>query len=255
MRSFSRIRAVATEGLRRVGEATLSLLYPPHCAGCGRETPAEAHLCEACLRGARRIREPFCARCSEPFDGAISGEFTCAECGGRDFHFQYAVAPYRAAGVVRELIHRFKYNRDFYLRHALAAWLAEGLADARLREPLPELLVPVPLHPAREREREFNQATELGELLSARSGIPLLEALRRTRYTTTQTQLDREKRMENLRGAFRLRQHAEVTGRHLLLIDDVYTTGSTVEECARILRLGGAASVRVLTVARAIAHS
>ena len=154
--------------------------------------------------------------------------------------------------MVRELIHRFKYQGHFYLRHQLAAWMAEGLADARLRHPPAEALVPVPLHAARQREREFNQAEVLAREVSARAGLPVENLLRRTRYTSTQTQLDRDERMENLRGAFCLRQHAEVSGRHLLLIDDVFTTGSTVEECARVLLESGAASVRVLTVARAV---
>jgi ComF family protein len=100
------------------------------------------------------------------------------------------------------------------------------------------------------RERGFNQAAELGALLSARCGVPLGQVLQRTRYTQTQTRLDRQERMENLRNAFRVRQTAAVQNRHVMLVDDVFTTGSTVDECARILRDAGAASVRVMTVAR-----
>ena len=114
-----------------------------------------------------------------------------------------------------------------------------------------DAISPVPLHATRRREREFNQAAVLAEFLASRTGKPLLPCLRRTRYTTTQTRLDRQERMENLRGAFSVRHASEVIGRHLLLIDDIFTTGSTVEECSRVLRNAGAASVRVLTVARA----
>jgi ComF family protein len=128
--------------------------------------------------------------------------------------------------------------------------MALGLEDERIQRSPAQALVPVPLHSARQREREFNQAEILARLLSKRSGIPLALCLQRTRYTTTQTRLDRHERMENLRGAFRVRHTPSVTGRHLILIDDVFTTGSTVEECARVLRAAGAASVRVLTVAR-----
>jgi ComF family protein len=102
----------------------------------------------------------------------------------------------------------------------------------------------------RKRERQFNQAEELCQLLSARSGIPTLHALKRIRYTTTQTRLSREERMENLRGAFHAVQTAEIKGRDLVLVDDVFTTGSTVEECSRVLRRAGAASARVITIAR-----
>jgi competence protein ComFC len=237
---------------RRLGESCLSLLYPPQCAQCAAETVAGEYLCDGCAGEAKRIVAPFCRGCSEPFAGAITGAFLCGDCKERDFQFTCAVSPYRATGVVREFIHRFKYQRHFYLRHPLAEWLAAGLEDERLREPALDFLVPVPLHRTREREREFNQAQVLAELLSARAGVPTLAALKRVRYTTTQTRLDRARRMENLRGAFCLKAGAGIAGRHLLLIDDVFTTGSTAEECARVLHRGGVASVRVLTVARAL---
>lgn len=113
-----------------------------------------------------------------------------------------------------------------------------------------DAFIPVPLHHVRFREREFNQAEELTRLLSKQSGIPMWNALKRIRYTTTQTKLDRSERMENLRGAFRVRHTHRVKGRHPILVDDVFTTGSTVEECSRVLLRAGAASVRVITVAR-----
>jgi ComF family protein len=235
---------------RRAGEAALALLYPPHCAACGAETPAGVHLCAPCREKARRIEAPFCRICSQPFDGAITSEFTCQNCAERKRHFDCAVAPFLSRGVVRELIHRFKYEREFYLRLPLADLAAEGLADERLRAQPFDAFVPVPLHSARFREREFNQADELARQLSRRTGVPVLRALRRIRYTSTQTVLDRHARMENLRNAFRVRHSPAVLQRHLVLVDDVFTTGSTVDECARVLRAAGAASVRVLTIAR-----
>ncbi len=236
--------------LRRAGEALVSLLYPPHCANCGADTDGGVHLCAACAGQAKKIEAPFCRRCSEPFDGDITGEFTCANCAGRTLHFDCAVARYLSRGVVREFVHRFKYDRHFYLRHPLTDWLAETLDDARIRAQPIDALVPVPLHSARFREREFNQADVLAELLAKRTGTPLLRALKRIRYTTTQTRLDRHERMENLRNAFRVRDTPAVQSRHLVLVDDIFTTGSTVDECARVLRAAGAASVRVVTVAR-----
>lgn len=235
---------------RRIGEALLSLLYPPHCANCGAGTAAGEHLCKPCAAGASRIEAPFCRTCSQPFEGAITSEFTCQNCAERRLHFECAVARYASRGVVREFLHRFKYDRHFFLRHQLAAWAAEAFDDERLRAAPVDALVPVPLHPARFREREFNQAAEIARLLGRRRGIPVWQALRRIRYTTTQTRLDRQERMENLRDAFRVRHSPPVQSCHLLLVDDVFTTGSTVEECARALRRAGAASVRVVTVAR-----
>lgn len=236
--------------LRQAGDGLLALLYPPHCASCGADTASGAHLCAACAAEAQEIAAPFCQRCSQPFEGALDAGFTCSNCADRAFHFDCAVTRYLSRGVVREFIHRFKYDRHFYLRHTLADWMAEALADERLRAPACEALVPVPLHAARFRERDFNQAEVLAELLARRTGTPVLRALRRIRYTSTQTRLDRAQRMENLRNAFRVRHTSAVQNRHLLLLDDVFTTGSTVEECARVLRAAGAASVRVLTVAR-----
>src|ERR1700757_2344362 len=113
------------------------------------------------------------------------------------------------------------------------------------------VLVPVPLHPARQRERGFNQASLLAELLSAQTSLPYKSMLERIRYTTTQTALDRSERMENLHNAFRLRKNADVRSLRVLLIDDVLTTGSTLSECARGLKRAGALSVHAATAARA----
>ena len=110
--------------------------------------------------------------------------------------------------------------------------------------------MPVPLHPRRERERTFNQATVLARLLARRTARPVWPALRRTRFTATQAALTRTERLANLHGAFTPARRWPVNGAHLLLIDDVFTTGSTVHECARVLLRAGATSVRVLTVTR-----
>lgn len=192
----------------------------------------------------------MCRVCSEPFYGEINTPFACGNCRERDFHFTCAVAAYRSRGVVREFIHRFKYNREFQLRIPLARWAAEGLADARLQAGRIDALVPVPLFTTRERHREFNQAAEIARLVAAGAGLPFQDCLLRLRNTTTQVRLHRRERMENLRNAFGMRHNALVRGKHLVLVDDVSTTGSTLDECARALLRGGAASVRALTVAR-----
>ena len=121
---------------------------------------------------------------------------------------------------------------------------------ARLSGRTFDVIVPVPLHPARERERGFNQSALLAELLSDRIALPSKPALERIRYTTTQTAFDRAERMQNLHGAFRLRKKADVRDLRVLLIDDVLTTGSTLSECARVLRRAGASCVYAATAAR-----
>jgi ComF family protein len=161
------------------------------------------------------------------------------------------VAAYRGRGIVREVIHQFKYARQIHLRHLVVRWLRAALDDERLRDCNFDLIVPVPLHPTRERERGFNQASLLSELLSAETSMRSQRVLERVRYTTTQTALDRSERIENLHNAFRLRKNADVRGLRVLLIDDVLTTGSTLSECARVLKRAGAISVHAATAARA----
>ncbi len=231
--------------------AITSLLYPPVCAICRANIRAGRHLCDQCDAKAIRIVAPFCQTCSEPFEGAITGAFTCANCAHRTIHFEAAVAAYRSRGIVREIVHGFKYGRQIYLRHLVARWLYAALDDERLRERRFDIIVPVPLHPTRERERGFNQASLLAESLGAQISTPSQPLLERIRYTTTQTALDRAERMENLHNAFRLRKNADVRGLRVLLIDDVLTTGSTLSECARVLKRAGATSVHAATAARA----
>src|SRR5438067_1786105 len=232
-------------------EAAVSLLYPPVCTLCGGKTRAGEYLCPRCEARAMRIVAPFCKQCSEPFEGAISTVFTCANCAHRTIYFDAAVAAYRGRGIVRQIIHDFKYGRQIHLRHLVARWLYGAFDNERLRGRTFDMIVPVPLHPTRQRERGFNQASLLAELLTAQISIPCKPVLKRVRYTTTQTALDRAERMENLHNAFRLRRNANVRGLRVLLIDDVLTTGSTLSECARTLKRSGAISVYAATAARA----
>jgi len=232
-------------------QAAVSLLYPATCTICGKNVRGSEYLCDACEVKIVRIVPPFCETCSEPFEGSITSAFTCANCAHRTIYFDAAVAAYRGRGIVREIIHEFKYARQIHLRHLVAHWLRAALDDERLRDISFDLIVPVPLHPARQRERGFNQASLLAESLSAETSMRCRPVLQRIRYTTTQTALDRSERMENLHNAFRLRKNADVRGLRVLLIDDVLTTGSTLSECARVLKRAGAISVHAATAARA----
>ena len=232
-------------------QAAISLLYPPTCTICREHVRAGEYLCNGCEAKILRIVPPFCETCSEPFEGSINTAFSCANCAHRTIHFEAAVAAYRGRGIVREVIHEFKYRGQIHLRYLVARWLRAALDDERLRDQQFDIIVPVPLHPARQRERGFNQAGLLADLLSAQSSISCSRLLKRVRYTTTQTALDRSERMENLHNAFRLRKNADVRGLRVLLIDDVLTTGSTLSECARVLKRAGAKSVHAATAARA----
>lgn len=234
--------------------AGLAFLYPEACQLCGqnRAQLAEGLVCSRCWQQVRFIRPPFCDRCGLPFQGAITARFECANCREMDLHFSSARSAVVAKDVALEAIHRYKYQR--------AVWFEPFLADLLIREARPVLreqswdyIVPVPLHPVKEREREFNQAARLAARLSAATGIPLNETrLKRVRPTSTQTRLSRPQRAENMRGAFATREPARRRGERVVLVDDVFTTGATTSACARVLREAGADEVCVWTVARGL---
>ncbi len=193
---------------------------------------------------------PFCERCSLPFPGQAGDHVQCSHCADKLFHFERAVCACRLTGVARECIHRFKYNG--------ALWLGPELADlllAAARERIDwtrvDCVVPVPLFPPRERERQFNQSEWFARRLAKALPVALAARnLRRVRDTATQAFLSAAARTENVRGAFAARRPAEFLNRRVVVLDDVFTTGATTNECARVLRAAGAASVIVLTVGR-----
>lgn len=234
--------------VRTVFETLRDLFYPRHCAGCAAAV-AKDWFCAPCRDSLKAIEEPRCETCSQPFAGAMD-QFVCVNCRGRAFYFHCAVAVMQSRGVMRDLVHRFKYGGELWLTPLLADFLEQGLGDERLEDLAFDAVIPVPLHARRRREREFNQAEILGRELARRRGLAFFIPLERVRYTVTQTHFDRQRRMQNLRGAFALRQNTDVQGKDLLLVDDVLTTGSTLDECARVLLEAGAQSVRALTVAR-----
>lgn len=236
----------------RLFETAAGLVYPPHCAVCAQPMGSArgGGVCRECLHKRIRLSGPRCAVCSQPYGGAITGVFRCMNCGDRELAFDFATSAYRSRGVVRELIHGLKYGRQLHLRHWLGRMLAEGFDDPRLDELAIDGVVPVPLHPAKLREREFNQSLVLAREAARRRGLPMLDSLRRGRFTETQTHFHREERFENLSGAFEVRRGFDVSGKTLVLVDDVLTTGSTADSCARTLREAGAVAVVVITVAR-----
>lgn len=251
------MKTASTRWLKTVRDGALGLVYPRVCVGC--ELPLEADgelwLCENCKPELKPVEPPYCDTCGQPFDGVMARGFRCSNCREIDLAFDFAVGAYRAEGLARELVHRFKYEKQHYLCALLGEMLRDALSDDRLNgEPEKDwLLVPVPLHPRRLREREFNQAAELCRVFRREgrpAGFEYGDLLKRTRYTRRQANLDRADRLTNLEGAFAMRRDG-VRGRPVLLVDDVLTTGATASECARVLREeGGASKVVVITVVR-----
>ncbi len=242
--------------LKRVVSCCLDLVYPPACEICSCSLSHGRALCQVCDADLPRLAEPFCKSCGEMFQGAIDGDFTCPNCHDLKFSFEFARPAMVRDDRTMDLIHRLKYRREIHLARELGRLACDAFGDSRLAPALDGKwpLVPVPLHRKRLRHRHFNQADEISLSLSKITGLPILKALRRSRETETQTLLSRKQRMENLRGAFTVTRHGRRWLDHsphgAILIDDVLTTGSTVNECAKTLRLAGFRKVVVVTVMR-----
>ncbi|HEX77238.1 MAG TPA: ComF family protein [Dehalococcoidia bacterium] len=224
---------------KRLGRLILELLFPSSCLGCGR---GGSLLCVECQDSLPRIQPPLCRRCGLP----LPQDTTCWGCREwRDLDGLRSV--FRFEGLVRQAIHKLKYEN----LKALARPLAELLASYMSDNPMPaELMMAVPLHPRRLRERGYNQSAlvtrELGRLLP----LPVAEGvLVRRRHTSPQAKADSaEMRRRNVAQAFECREG--LRGQRVLLVDDVCTTGATLESCAAALKAGGAPSVWALTIAR-----
>lgn len=238
--------------------AAVDLVFPPFCPVCavrlsaGRRDP----LCGGCWERLERIAPPCCRLCGAPVGGAPVEGYAgpdagrCGDCQGRRPPWAYARAAVRYGEVARDAIHAFKFGG----RRAMAGPLAALVADLGPALPLGavDVIVPVPLHPRRERERGFNQSWLLARRLAAAWSLTARgDVLTRRVATAPQTDLGAAARHLNVRDAFAIRRPELVAGRHVLLVDDVLTTGATVSECAVALRTGGAATVGVVTVARA----
>lgn len=230
------------------------MVYPRNCQFCTVPLPENAPgvVCASCLAGAKRIVEPFCRQCALPFAGKLDEPFVCGYCRELKFHFSRAVAACRAEGVVRDCVHRLKYNREMYYAPHLVEWLVAAGREW-VDWSAVDAVVPVPLHPLKQRSREFNQAEVLARPLAAAFGKPVItDAVRRVKETRTQTRLTARERRDNLRGAFAARNDGAVRDRRVVLVDDVFTTGATLDSCARVLLQQGAADVLALTVARGV---
>jgi len=242
--------------LARAACAALDLVFPRTCASCGcvMADPDGAQICRRCMAELPLVDPASaCRRCGLPLGSFAldhEGRF-CEGCRNLPLvGFRRTVAAGTYEGPLRRAICRFKYGRRAHLARTLGGLLA-ARAKAELRESPPDAVVSVPLHPARRRERTFDQAELLAEAVARSLGVPCARgALERTVDTPTLTSQSREQRLRTVKGAFAVRRPDAVSGRQLLLVDDVMTTGATCSECARVLRASGATEVSVAVLAR-----
>jgi ComF family protein len=242
----------SAERARACVDALLAVLLAPACAACARplDAPTRGPVCAGCWAGVVPLPAPLCRTCADPLPSwRVLGvqHHQCARCRrGRT-----PIAMARSAGAydgpLREIVHALKYEGRRSLARPLGARMrlhGRDVLDGA------DLVVPVPLHASRRRQRGFNQAAELARHL----GVRRAGVLRRTRATPAQADLPAARRHANVRGAFRLRRGARVEGLCIVLVDDVSTTGATLDACGRALLDAGAREVRALTAARAVSR-
>ena len=242
---------------RNFSSSLLDFIYPPSCELCSTAISNGRYLCENCVNALPRIKAPFCDHCGEMFEGHIESNFICPNCSKLDYAFSFARPVLLSSDHARTIIHDFKYRRSIHLARDLATILCEAFEDPRLQLAREQkwTLVPVHLYWKRKQHRHFNQSQEIAKHVAQMLGLPLCDALTRLRATPTQTHLSRKQRLLNLKGAIQISRRGEAYFREnpsggVILIDDVFTTGSTVQECAKTLRKNLCENIVVVTVMR-----
>lgn len=259
-RSRSRLYGKKGLGLLQQGaENIFAALFPAECRGCGHLLLNISRLpvCRDCLHSAKTFDGPQCVVCGELLLGqlTVGEEPLCGLCqrARPTYERAFAYGPYE--GAVRDLIHLLKYQLMTPAARPLGELLASSIRAAVREAGNDAVLVPIPLYSGKERQRTFNQAEEIARAAVRASGVKLEidpKLLARVRETKSQTGLTRHQRRENVRGAFAVPKNLKIAvkGRNIILLDDVFTTGTTAEECARVLKRAGAAKVWVVTAAR-----
>ncbi|NVL90607.1 MAG: ComF family protein [Desulfobacterales bacterium] len=256
--------------LHSLSQTVLNAIFPPRCLICsafydhdhGQASTGPdvsnlladytaSYFCKSCREGIIPITSPCCSKCGLPFVSRQGESHTCSECLLEKRYFRKARAFGVYDGGLMEAIHLLKYEKKSSLSMPLSALARETFFQFWDVNDI-DLIVPVPLHVKRLRERGFNQALILIRRWAKQERIPFDGlTLYRNRYTEPQTTLSRIERWKNIKGAFSLRHPGRIKGYKVLLVDDVYTTGATVNECARVLMKAGAEFVDILTLARA----
>jgi ComF family protein len=237
----------------RLGKGVLDLVFPGQCLRCKTDVAEPRTLCASCWSKIRFIDEPMCRVCGVPYDSPLEAGLVCATCLAEPPPYARARSVFRYDESSRDLVLSFKHADRLEGAPAFAAWFAR--AGGGFLEEV-DFITPVPLHWGRLVRRRYNQAAILANALSARNGVPALSnLLLRKRATASQGEMrSRRARKLNVAGAFTLnRRHASaIKDRHILLVDDVLTTGATVTACARALKRAGAGEVSVMTLARVV---
>lgn len=235
------------KAVREGGERILDLLYPPRCPVCGQIAPVQTRIHPACRKELSVVREPRCKKCSKPID-SMEKEF-CYDCEKKTFSYERGWSLWLYQGAAAKCMAQFKYQNKREYGIFFCRELAETLGR-EIRTVKADALVPVPVHPSRWRKRGYNQAEVLAQGLSRELQIPVRKGdLIRVKKTTPQKKLNDRERLRNLTGAFQMADRPfPAAVRRVILVDDIYTTGSTIEACAGVLLAAGVRQVYFVTV-------
>ena len=236
--------------LSRIAKSCMDIVLPPGCAVCGVRMPCEGYgsFCDQCGLGIRHLIAPFCRICGCEVFGVVRHNPLCGECLGNPPPYSIARSVVRYEPQVQQLVHKLKYGREL----SVIPGISELIRNFDMKEFTDiDCVVVVPLHLKRLRQRGLNQAAVLAKLFFA-DRLTLIKSdwLIRTRNTVPQTELGRSARRRNLKGAFQVRATSDFQGAEVCLVDDVFTTGTTVKECSKVIMKSGAGAVKVLTLAR-----
>lgn len=231
-----------------------NIVYPKTCVVCKNKLKGIASIdnliCLACYGNIKRNLPPFCYSCGRHLEISHSIKNICLSCLKRPLYFDRAFSPTRYEGVIKALIHEFKYKNKDYLGSTLSRLMIEFIKEYNLPMDKIDFIIPLPLYKTRLREREFNQAKILSDYIASEFNKDVLnDKLIRSRYTKTQTELEENERLLNVKDSFSVSENKDIKGKILLLVDDVLTTGASCSEAAYALKKAGANIVFVLTLA------
>ncbi|MBU1043633.1 MAG: ComF family protein [Candidatus Omnitrophica bacterium] len=243
--SFLRIK----QGIRRV----IDLIYPRFCVFCHSKlnSNSDYNLCSQCALEINPIKAPFCLKCGAKLDQLSQIRYNgCNRCSNKKYHFDQVLSACKYKGMVKHCIHLFKYKRKRKTKNILSDILIRFLNENFCPKNI-DLITAVPLHKHKLRDRGFNQSDLIADKISTALGIESsLDNLCRIKKTVSQVTLNAQQRQLNILGAFSCKNPEEFKNKRILLIDDIFTTGSTLDECARVLKQSGAKEVTCLTIAR-----
>jgi len=235
-------------------QGLVDLVYPKICLACKKNLKAKANIddivCLECWTNIKRNVPPFCHFCGRHLERGNLKQGICPGCIKNNLQFDRAFSPCVYEGIIKELIHEFKYNNKDHLGKPLSKPMIEFVREYDLPIDYMDFIIPVPLHKTKMREREFNQAEILSNYLAKEFDKNILSnTLIRYRETLPQAELSENERLSNVKGSFCVREDGFLKGKNLLLVDDVLTTGATASEAAFVLKKAGANIVFVLTIA------